>query len=171
MSLVSIDQFISCTDQSLDQAVSSTFREFDQSQEKNTKEIIKKILKENENLANKKKLYPVLFNTEKHVKPTALDPIEKLKIPSDKSRRGGVRKKPMDQARLAQLLNPDEYAEGNNLSDDAVNELIEQRSLMESTTIASKEENDEDEDDEIYGDQGGADSKPLVHLLLAKCRS
>ena len=35
----------------------------------------------------------------------ALDPIEKLKLTSDKSKRG--KKKPMDQARLAQLLSAD----------------------------------------------------------------
>lgn len=107
---------------------------FELDQEKNRKEIVKKILSENQNMERKKVLYPNLFNINlKPLKPKQDDKYTARAI-----------------AKLATSI---------GVSDDQINNLIkketpfvpdhqyERRSFCDSTTIASRDDDDSDFDE------------------------
>ncbi len=156
------------------------FRKFQLEQFKNTQEIVKKILKENENIEKKKKLYPNLFNI--NLKPINKDTLVinffiwyKIHLSFNYNFNQNViefEREKTDLTKLGKIASTLGYSEENVKSNINVyfpylfmkfiyfklNFLLkippeesedpyEHRSIMDSTTIASKDEEDSDYDE------------------------
>jgi hypothetical protein len=107
---------------------------FDNQQFNNTQEIVKKILKENDNLEKKKKLYPNLFNINKNGSNQTLKPINhetgRTKILSKIASKLDI-----ENSQIGNATNS-----SSNFFQGSLNDNEDRKSFYDNTTVTSKEE-------------------------------